>query len=566
MAQIQGLPCINRIAFYRLEKGAFLFFLADSVLDSIRKFPELNLSPNHEALMAWVIMKREVRSNGGFTRFFYKNHGARGVEPLIYIFETMNLPNAASLFRSVLNIARKYSSKWQVPNQYEWDDAPLPEFAYPDDYFQKNEHNLGVPLESWFRSMLSDLVADENGDPVDPKYTGTVLSKGANGKILESLEVKRGKPHGRYQKFFDDGMVCRWVLYQSGQITKEFWPDGKVKSSVTKSRGQVFREWFYPNGQILKWMVHGNGGNVNEPICLFHLNGQLAELLTIQDGSKKGPWLQFFEDGKPRLQADYSSDGNQVIHNAWDKEGIKRVNEGTGIFFDDGRDINWYEAPFLISTYEQELELKNHRLHGQVTTYQNGKIRRIRHFVNGVENGISQEFWDNGRIRKETTVVEGVEGISLSFPRIEQPRPAVLLSVEVSDPLISHWNLRKVDEYPEVLNLKEIQKKWEIPDFLNEVHRRNLSKEIKTKAADWAFFGDSVSYIVTVGENGEVKDLKRIFAGDYSRLVCSVYDQDLRELRFRPGRIDGQPRESQVLVSVSHTFVEGDLLLKGESP
>src|SRR5262245_50689396 len=134
-----------------------------------------------------------------------------------------------------------------------------------------------------------------------------------NGLVGEYLEVKNGKPSGAYREFFDDGTVRHATFYRSGKVSADFWPTGQVKRKQSRQGKLTVIEWYYPGGQLQKRYVQNKDGYAAEPIRRFHENGQLAEEITTVEGDKLGPWLKFFSDGSPQLQAEYSKDQNLIV-------------------------------------------------------------------------------------------------------------------------------------------------------------------------------------------------------------------------------------------------------------
>jgi antitoxin component YwqK of YwqJK toxin-antitoxin module len=133
------------------------------------------------------------------------------------------------------------------------------------------------------------LATDESGAPIDPKFTGTVEIRYPNGQIKECLEVTKGKPHGAYREYFEDGSIRDGEFYKAGKISGDFWPSGQLKRKESKQGKNQIIEWFYPNGAIQKCYVKDKDGYAADPIRLFHENGQLAEELTTVKGKKRGP-------------------------------------------------------------------------------------------------------------------------------------------------------------------------------------------------------------------------------------------------------------------------------------
>jgi hypothetical protein len=177
--------------------------------------------------------------------------------------------------------------------------------------------------------------------------------------------------------------------------------------------------------------------------------------------------------------------------------------------------------------------------------------------LNGVQEGETTVYWENGRVRSVTKFVQGKAGRTKSFPKFDRPVPAVVLRVEANEHLYTAWDHIRVDEYPRVLNLDEIRGQIQIPDFLREVHDRNLAKAIKSDYEDCSTFNDGIAYFLLVNEAGEVTSATPNGSDIYSGGNWDTYKPLLRQLRFTPGRIRGHAVECRVLARVDHTFVEG---------
>jgi hypothetical protein len=55
-----------------------------------------------------------------------------------------------------------------------------------------------------------------------------------------------------------------------------------------------------------------------------------------------------------------------------------------------------------------------------------------------------------------------------------------------------------------------------VPDFLRELHERNLAKAIKSDYEDCDTFNDGIAYFLTVSETGEVTSAAANGSGVYS--------------------------------------------------
>ena len=379
-----------------------------------------------------------------------------------------------------------------------------------------------------------------------------------NGLVSEYLEVKKGKPNGAYREFFDDGTVRKVVFYKSGKVSGDFWPDGQIKRKESRRGSETIIEWFYPSGKLQKRVVMDKSHcSFLEPVRLYHENGRLAEEVGCKGREEYGPWVKFFDDGSPQLEAEHAEGRTLIVKNAWNEHRVQVVKDGAGVFYNEGRSIVWEYDVFSPGTrWQNETELKNGVPHGKETSYHGGVLWS----VGQCENGLPLEhtvYYDNGRIRCKEKHVGKKWITSKSFPKFDEPVPAVVLNVEANEDLYAAWKHIQVDEYPCVLNLDDVRSELQIPDFLREVHERNLAKALKSDYEDWNRFDDGIAYFLTVNEAGEVTDARANGSGVYSGGSWGIYRPLLMQLRFTPGRIRGRAVECRVLARVDHTFVEG---------
>jgi len=508
-------------------------------------------------MLAWAKLSVDV-PNGGFTQFFYNHHGDGGVEELARLLDSIDLSKAGALLRDAVAVYRRHQSAFRVDNPWDGLFGSIKEFDKLNRAFMNLLLRGNRVLDKWIRSHVAELANDEAGNPIDAQFTGVVELLQPNGLVGEYLEVKKGKPSGAYRTFFDDGTVRRVVFYKAGKITGDFWPDGQLKRKDFKRGPHTIIEWYYPSGTLQKRYVKNKDGYAAEPVRLYHENGLLAEEVHTVGRERHGRWLKFFDDGSPQLEAEYTTGEKLVVHNAWAADRTQIVKEGTGVFFDDGSRIDVYFAILFESDWHRNWELKDGIPHGKMTTYHDGVLWGVSFYANGVQEGESTTYWNNGRVRSVTKFIGGEEVKSKSFPKFDRPAPAVVLRVEANEKLYTAWGHIRVDEYPRVLNLDEVRGQVRVPDFLRDVHARNETKTTTSEYEDCSTFNDGIAYFLTVSETGEVLSAKANGSGVYSGGSWDTYPPLLRQLRFTPGRVRGRAVECRVLARVDHTFVERD--------
>ena len=563
MNHTDELPRLSRVEFFGSRGGE----LIPAVAQAIERWAEATpggLSPAHRSILAWARLSIDV-PNGGLDQFFYNQRGDDDVEELIHLLDRIEVPRAGNLLRDAIVIYRQNQPAFCVDNPWDGLFGSIKAFRK----LERSIVNLVVhgdrALEAWIRSHVAELVVDEAGNPIDPRFTGTVEVCWPNGLLRESLEVKRGKPHGAYREYFDDGTIQMVSFYRSGEVTGDFWPDGRVKRKKSRRGPQTIIEWYHPSGVLQKRYVKAKNGDVLEPDRLYHENGQLAEEVHFAGREKRGPWLRFFDDGSPRLQAEYAVGETLIVHNQWADDRTQVVKDGSGVYDDDGCAVGVEYDVVMRFDWQHVRELKGGIPHGQQRTYRREVLWSVSSCDEG-EPGDSTTYWDNGRVRSISRVVGGQRVESDECPRFDQPIPAVLLRVEANERLYNAWDHRRVDVYPQVLNLDEVQRTLPVPDFLREVHERNLNRNISCEYKNWDTFDDGIAYLLTVSETGDVRDATANGSGCYSGGSWNIYPPLLKRLRFTPGLVRGRAVECRVLARVDHTFVEGAGGAAGPSP
>jgi len=555
MPNQQKLPRLSRIDYFRHRDDNLASVVASAIADHAHQFPDAVLAAHHAAIPAWSAATIDV-PNGGFTQFFYNRGGNHGVSELAALLDDLDLTKAATALRDASAVYQQHSHEFEVSNPWDGLFGSIVAFARLEKSFMRFMLRGSRSIDSWIRDHIAELATDELGAPIDNEFTGMVQLHYSNGQIKETLEVKKGKPHGAYREFFDDGSIRDAMYYKAGKVSGDFWPSGQLKRKESKQGKYRVIEWFYPSGAIQKRYVKDKDGYAAEPIRLFHENGQLAEEINTVQGKRRGAWIRFFDDGTPELQAEYGTDETRIVHNAWDQHRKQIVKDGTGMFRDYPNRVDWEYDVFSKNHWLCESEIKEGISHGKVTTYHNGVLWSVAQYTDGKPDGESTTYWDNGRTRSVTKFIKGKPEESKDFPKFDHPIPKVVLVVEADERLYTAWRHIRVDEYPQPLNLDQVQQKLKVPPFLRDVHERNLVGMLKDDYENCNTFNDGIAYVLTVDVSGNVTAATANGSGVYSGGEWDTYPPLLKKLRFTSGRIHGRAIECRVLARVDHTFVE----------
>jgi antitoxin component YwqK of YwqJK toxin-antitoxin module len=330
MTRDAQLPRLSRVDFFRFREAELISALAQAIGVHVEEVPDGTLTAAHKAIYAWAKLSMDV-PNGGFTQFFYNHRGDEGVEDLVRLLDSVSLPKLGALLRDAVAVYRRHESAFRTDNPWDGLFGSIKEFDKLDRAFDSLLVRGDRILEKWIRSHIEELATNEAGNAIDSQFTGTVEIRQPNGLVGEYLEVKKGKPSGAYREFFDDGTVRKAIFYKSGKVTSDYWPNGQLKRKEFKRGTNTIIEWYYSCGTLQKRYVKNKDGYATEPVRLYHENAQLAEELHTVEGNRRGPWLKFFDDGSPQLQAEYVSDEKLIVRNAWATDRTQVVMDGTGV-------------------------------------------------------------------------------------------------------------------------------------------------------------------------------------------------------------------------------------------
>ncbi|HUO08702.1 MAG TPA: DUF4375 domain-containing protein [Phycisphaerae bacterium] len=547
------LPRLDRFAFYQSTDENLPHEIAAAVYEYARKNPSAPIADNSLTLYVWSKVANDV-PNGGFAQFFFNYRGDTGVDALCKLLTHLQLPDLARQLTDAVAIYQRNRDQFESSNPWERPFGKISEFNPLDRTFSGTQGN--AVLGAWARQHIAELVIGDDAQPIDPTFSGTLKAYHPNGSVARTLEVKHGRADGVYREFFDDGTPRLFECYEAGNSVGDFWPSGQVQKTRVITDATRTIEWFFPNAQLQKRMVLDRKGKPLEPIRLFYENGQLAEEISVQNGKKHGPWLRFFDDGSPKLQAEVLDDGKVLVHNAWDPDRSQIVTNGNGIYEDDGHNIDTKLQPVSDSKWRDISELKDGLRHGISKRYEKETIWSVSHYRNGIQHGESTLYWDNGRIRSVSLYAEGTEVSTRQFPKFDHPVPAVLLDVTTVHEQFPRWQYPPADIDAIVLNLDEVRAQLTIPQFLLDVHHRNQSGQLKSKYENCNEFNDTIGYALAVGPSGEIIEAKATGSGTYSGREWNTYVPLLKQIRFSPAQRQGRPVPSRAFARVHHTFVE----------
>lgn len=556
-------PLLQRIDFYRLRGQEFFEALVKSVAQALgdektwpKRWPKLN--PTQQGVLAFWHFWGDVE-NGGLTQYFY-NHTDAQIPVLTKLLKAAGNAPLATLITQAAKVYRQHEKEFHVDDPFGKDGLfeRMTALKKLDSPVVRLLGRAVKSLEKWLRGHMAQVALGDDGVPIAPTFSGEIATQHANGKTFEEAVIRRGVVSGGYRRYFDDGTLEHACFYEGGKVCSDYWPNGQPKHKQMKRGKLKVHEWYYPSGNIQKRFVGDSTGYAVEPVRLWHENGQLAEELHMDEDSKFGPWLKFFADGSPRLEAEHAKGKTLVIRNAWDENKKQVVKNGKGHYGEDGIDIgNSYDL-FWRSDWIRSFDVKDGVPHGAGETWHDGVLWSREEYANGKRHGECTTFYDNGRMRTRSLYDKGREKKTQEFRKFDDPRPAVLMKVLAEAKLYQAWGHPVPDVFPQARDLDQVQAQLQVPLLLQQVFERNLSKrKLEDDYDDLNTYNDAITYFVMVNEQGKVDAVEFSGCGAHSIAAVDTYPPFIRKLRFEPGRIGKRKIRCRVIVEVEHTFVEG---------
>jgi antitoxin component YwqK of YwqJK toxin-antitoxin module len=292
---------------------------------------------------------------------------------------------------------------------------------------------------------------------VEKPFSGTIVSKYANGQIENIIKIKNGKPHGESKFFYENGQVKNTTPFKNGKKNgeqKEFFRNGSISEVANYKNGTLDgpRNSFYQNGQIKIKSINKNGNTEGLISAFFDTgsikyerfyqnglmlwekefaaNGDTLVNIEMIDGKKNGKEIRFFEQNTyttmGEIELSYNIDGD-ISHNLVWKNGLK-----TGV----QKSYNKLGVLRKVENY------KNGKLHGSSLergfieqnncdpiwneTCQENIEYRTTEYIDGKKNGELIEYSHNGILSK-TIFIDGVKNGPFEQYDVYYKGPRILL-------------------------------------------------------------------------------------------------------------------------------------------
>ncbi len=541
-------PRINKGDFY-FNKGYDLVWLLlepINIAHSREDDPELTkrFSPAQKLMYFWWYLDAQV-SNGGFIQFYYNGYGPY-IPAILAGLEYLKDKKMFALVEKAQSIyvqhEDEFNSARATTDLFNSDlYSKMKELSLLDGEYFSLKEKTALRIEKLARKNPSLFCVDEEGNPMPKKYTGICKVYHNNGNLKIQYELDNNKITGNYEHYLDSGQIISREAYVNGEKTKNIsrWHENGNISSVQswdEELNLVREENYYEDGTIREIQYKDNGFSKG-PYKSWYPNGQLKEDYPHDKfGTGEGMFHEFYEDGSPKLEAQYEY-FDATVHQFWNESGEQLVKDGTGIYTEESMDSS-------DEISKQVFSFVNYKKHGAQWYYKNNIPEYYREFKTGVKHGKSKSFYNNGNV-KEIKIYEDGELISeAQFAKFKDPKIIVTSKPSIANEELKNLGYQMVDQHATPLNLDEI-------------------KQIMTEKADISFFQDrdddfSVYYnsAVVVDAEGSASEATNYVSnnGIYHYIVL----EELENLKFAPALKDGMPVDTMYGIKLEFMLGEGN--------
>ncbi|ACU63591.1 DMP19 family protein [Chitinophaga pinensis] len=382
-------PEISPVDYYRLHNMDFNWAVLSPLSKMVAEYLEQNqldlteaiaiTSPEQKLLFFWWYLDGQV-TNGGFSQFIDNGYD-KYFPPVLNGLKL--LPNK-KYYELVEKVYFRYlKGRLSTINQ---NNIP---------YFKINAQ-LYKDVEAFIREHQEQFIK-----PIDKKYTGRLEYR--TGNILEVLEVKKGVPEGKYEKYVDDVKVEEIVYRKGKQVAEKKFKEGlpyeETRSDDTvKNMEHTLK--YYPNGQLESHTKKIVKDSYNSNMVFkdrFYDTG-IIKAQYWEDETEKIHIKRYFDDGQIRSYHTLKKIENERFNKlseyliCFDENRKETLINGNGIFYD----YDFKEENSRFSFYSYVVNCENYLSNGESIGYQNGKLWLKRTFINGIEHGLNIEYDDNG--------------------------------------------------------------------------------------------------------------------------------------------------------------------------
>lgn len=255
-------------------------------------------------------------------------------------------------------------------------------FYHPNGKISSEGYMRDGKPDGYWKTYYEDGILKSEGNRVDYELDSLWKFYNETGDLILEINYKHGKKHGIRKTYREEEIIVEpFVNDQKEGLTEFLYPDGSIKRTIP-----------FENG-----LEEGNGFNYdNDGNIVVHTEYRkgfviFRENINRRDRNclKQGHWKYFYEEGMLKEEGTYRNDKRDGFFKTYDKTGnLLELKK----FADDVEVLDVPEITKLETVTEY---------------YDNGVISSVTTYRNGLPEGVSREYNEDGSIEKAVIYAKG---------------------------------------------------------------------------------------------------------------------------------------------------------------
>lgn len=265
---------------------------------------------------------------------------------------------------------------------------------------------------TYYNNLLTGKLEEFNNDGKKRTVQNYTIIKSEQGKEQSVL-------HGNYVYYKENNKILSEGMYENGKKTGKWitfhQQQPHLESIVYYKNDQMFGtyERYHPDGTLFTKGTYYYEMTINDTVQrnvndgkkeTYHKNGKPQMMEFYKMGKLDGLWQRFYEDGTIQEERNYEDNLESGLKRYYDKNGLKIhevtmkiiVVDGKKTSVKDGFEYRWVNGILTLkSEFKDGLEIGIRE-----TFYDDGKKREIASFKDGFYHGDYQEFHPNGNLKR----------------------------------------------------------------------------------------------------------------------------------------------------------------------
>lgn len=275
---------------------------------------------------------------------------------------------------------------------------------------QKNTWQLDIYTAQQGRSLRLRGQIDAPDYTTGNKVGGyTVFYR--DGQIEKQVpQNARGMEHGAVVTYYPDGTLESHRQYRDGLpegLQSTYHKTGKLREEASYrngARADGVAETFDENGKLQTRMTYRDG-KLEDELLTYFPNGTLASRTAVRQGKFHGLSTFYFRDGKLQSTATYvmdAPDGEELEYYPNGKLAKKRHYSDNGVL----RSEQQYSEQGVLLV-QRQWDQRQREQGAFRSWYDSGKPQQLIEYVDGVREGWSRTWAEDGTLEKECRFVAG---------------------------------------------------------------------------------------------------------------------------------------------------------------